>query len=613
MKKVNIVLVKIANRNLGDTVIYENVRFLIDKMIPTWRREKYNIIPYNIYSNNLELLCEADVIIFVGGGIIKYKYEMFYEYISRIIGAAEERGVPVFFNGVGVEGYDINNANARSLRDAINSNCVKGITVRDDVKLLKEHYIYNKNIAVTEVMDPAIWTKWAYNLNRKSESKEIGIGIIRHGIFNDNGIDAIDKEIQLEFWKSILERLNLEGLEWKVFTNGMKADEVFADEVLQYAGYDSTEKYKAKRFSHGKELVECISGFGGIIACRMHSNIIAYSLQIPSVAIVWNDKLKFWGKKIEHSERFIDVNDMNADLVVERLLQAMKQKQSKPSLRMRYTSFLSLEMFLLKYAKKNKNKAKNEEWWSTHLVAQALGGMNQIYANTNTLEAFTSSYNNGFRWFESDVRLTSDGEIVCINGWNTSSYSILQLEKDSLLRKEMTLEEFSNQSYYGNYKTNSFSELINGVKAYKGIRLFLDIGKPQKERSEYFYKKLIEEIPSDFVPNIIVCVQRKRDALLIRQMRYNLNIAYYLDENITDDNVDEFVEFCVQRDIGWVTVKAKNFNESYIKKLHQFNIKIYLFSEDNLNGVNSYIERGVDMIGTNYLSVNELHELYTNK
>lgn len=270
------------------------------------------IIPYNIYSEDVSVLERSDVIIFAGGGIIKYKYEKFYHYISDIIKVAEQNQIPVFFNGVGVEGFHASDERCMLLKQALNADCIKGITVRDDIRTLKENYIMNAKVRVRSVYDPALWAKDAYEIEEHEGSGCIGLGIVRHKIFADNGFSQVDKDFQLQLWTDIIRCLNDKGIPWKVFTNGLKSDEDFAVEVLQYAGYgDSVEVYKIDRMTEPQDLVNTISNFSALIACRLHANIIAHTLNIPSVAFIWNEKLKFWGEKIGLSSCFIDVAELN--------------------------------------------------------------------------------------------------------------------------------------------------------------------------------------------------------------------------------------------------------------------------------------------------------------
>ena len=104
--KINILLVEIVNRNFGDTVIADNTYALLQRALPRSSREQYVIHHYNFYSEDDAMISAADLIVFDGGGIIKFKREKFYFYIAHILEKAQERNIPVYFSGVGVEGYD---------------------------------------------------------------------------------------------------------------------------------------------------------------------------------------------------------------------------------------------------------------------------------------------------------------------------------------------------------------------------------------------------------------------------------------------------------------------------------------------------------------------------
>jgi polysaccharide pyruvyl transferase WcaK-like protein len=56
----------------------------------------------------------------------------------------------------------------------------------------------------------------------------------------------------------------------------------------------------------------------------MHACIIAYSLDIPAVGLVWNEKLTFWGKSIGLSQNFISLENNNSSNIVDCLEKSMK-------------------------------------------------------------------------------------------------------------------------------------------------------------------------------------------------------------------------------------------------------------------------------------------------
>ena len=51
----------------------------------------------------------------------------------------------------------------------------------------------------------------------------------------------------------------------------------------------------------------------------MHLSIISYALDVPSVNLVWNDKIPFFYQNIGYPDRAISIEDWNAEDVLKRL------------------------------------------------------------------------------------------------------------------------------------------------------------------------------------------------------------------------------------------------------------------------------------------------------
>lgn len=293
--KVKILLVQIVNRNLGDQVIADNAAYLVRQALSRLTGRHYVIQRYDIQSEDYEMAKTADLMIFDGGGLIKYRQEEFHAYVPALVDCARDHGIPVFFNCVGVEGYDPDDPRCRRLADALNAPCVKGITVRDDLDTLRRYYLHTDQVFTAQATDPAVFTPQVYGIQKDIRSKTIGLGIVRSRIFEDYGLAQITREFQLEMWQGITKELEARGYAWQFFVNGLRSDYDFAQEILVSMGRQSQAAVLlAPRPVESGELVGTIASYAGVIACRMHANIIAYALGIASIGLVWNDKMVFW-------------------------------------------------------------------------------------------------------------------------------------------------------------------------------------------------------------------------------------------------------------------------------------------------------------------------------
>ena len=157
-RPLKVLMVYTANMNFGDTVIGRNNRYLLDEILKDIDHE---ILEYSIFSRDTAQVAYVDALVFAGG-IIKSTTESFWLYLSEMIEAAQEHGVPVLLNGIGCESFYPEDERAVSLKRALNLSCVKAISIRDDIETLQRDWIVNPSIRVTPVVDVATWSACTY-------------------------------------------------------------------------------------------------------------------------------------------------------------------------------------------------------------------------------------------------------------------------------------------------------------------------------------------------------------------------------------------------------------------------------------------------------------------
>jgi len=283
-------------------------------------RKKWQTTKYYFYlkSNILPNIKNVDMLIFVGGGIIKYKQQEFLYIIDEITKVADKNNIPVIFNSVGIEDYDKANLKCMLLKKAINRKCVKAISTRDNIDLLQGKYIVNKKIYTTLAADPALYSSECYNIKKKN-SNIIGIGLIRPNIFKEYMYD-INEEFLLKLYKDLIDEIIRRGYQAKVFINGTNADYKIQNKLKEYLGDD--KKYSSifvSKPTNSKELVNIISSFKGTIASRLHASIVSYALGIPSIGLVWNKKQLMFGKIIDKENNFLTKEQFDSKYILDTL------------------------------------------------------------------------------------------------------------------------------------------------------------------------------------------------------------------------------------------------------------------------------------------------------
>ncbi|SFO26556.1 Polysaccharide pyruvyl transferase family protein WcaK [Pseudobutyrivibrio sp. UC1225] len=311
LKNQDVVLDKIDL--YGRKKIENNSNILVDKVRFHIRRMKYGPNEYELA--RLKKLCEKYIskdtkcIIFTGGGLIKYKYQLiFSRAIEMITDFANKNNVPVMFCGVGIEGYDENDVECQRLKKVINSDCVKVITTRDDIECLSNNYVDSATIKTALVADPACVISGLHKI-KNTKNKRVGLGVVRGRLFVDNGINA-DEDALIALYSSLYQEIKSRGYEPIIYTNGLGADQIFAEKLKKHLEITlNVNAEVANRPTTVEELCKIICSFDALICARLHSSIIAYSYGVPSIGIVWNEKQRMFGKIIGYPERFIDYSN----------------------------------------------------------------------------------------------------------------------------------------------------------------------------------------------------------------------------------------------------------------------------------------------------------------
>jgi polysaccharide pyruvyl transferase WcaK-like protein len=85
------------------------------------------------------------------------------------------------------------------------------------------------------------------------------------------------------------------------------------------------QSFLVERPIDDRVLVETINGYQSIITCRMHSSIAAFTLDVPSVILSWNDKVEKLMEIIGYPERAIKQPQFTAQYIVDSMEKAAKQ------------------------------------------------------------------------------------------------------------------------------------------------------------------------------------------------------------------------------------------------------------------------------------------------
>lgn len=275
------------------------------------------------------LIQESDIVIFGGAPVFNYRYQNFYERTAVTLEIAQKYNKPVIFSAIGVDGYDEGSEKCQRLKKALNLDCVKLVTTRDDFDSLKK-FISREEITVGKVSDPAVFTSQVFEKftawNSMDEKKKVGIFILRSNGFVDNGFN-FTRDDAASFWEEMVRELEDKGYDYEILTSGHFGDEAFLDYLIKNRNINPDKC--VFNMNYPERLVRKISTYDAVVSCRLHPSIISYALDVPSFGIVWNSKVKYFYESIGHKDRVISVKGINPKDIVERIGQAITEGVNK--------------------------------------------------------------------------------------------------------------------------------------------------------------------------------------------------------------------------------------------------------------------------------------------
>ena len=294
-------------------------------------------------------LKDVDAIVFAGGGFLKFRTQGLNYYVEQIMKIARKNNIPVMMNGVGIEGYSETDIRCQRLKKAINQDCFKVITTRDDIDTLKNNYIVNPNIKIAHVGDPALWVPECYNMKRnENPSNVVGINVIRGRVYQAYGITLSEFEL-LNFYKKLVQGVEERGWDWVLFSNGMAADQKFGAMLLRALGCSDRRKILPTA-NNSVEFLEQIRSFKLVFGARLHACITSYALDVPVVGLIWSEKLRIFADVIGKKDSFFEENELNIDNILdamEREMNSNYDKTIRDDLRTRTKNYLEMFMDML--------------------------------------------------------------------------------------------------------------------------------------------------------------------------------------------------------------------------------------------------------------------------
>jgi len=272
-----------------------------------------------------ERLKHSDALIIGGGQLIMDNDLSFPLRISEAVNCASEARLPICFYACGF-GAEWSRPGVKRFQKALRNPGVAWISLRD--RFSRDAFVnqFGERLVKEISFDPALVCAEVFGVERNNSSRVIGIGITSPDVFQQRFPGKkVDNNAWLEFWSGLIERLEDHGMQVRLFTNGSPEDATFMNSIVNNS---PGAVGRADIPKTPLELVQLIAGYRGVISHRLHANIIAFSLGVPSVGLGWDPKVEAFSVMSGRSEFFLPPNEIDIEKTVNRLEKALAAEDS---------------------------------------------------------------------------------------------------------------------------------------------------------------------------------------------------------------------------------------------------------------------------------------------
>ena len=277
------------------------------------------------------------------------------------------------------------------------------------------------------------------------------------------------------------------------------------------------------------------------------------------------------------------------------------------------TGKTELPWFIGKYtAVPTMTKLEEWGWEGAPLIAHAGGGIvyrnesgqREILTYTNSLEAIQSNYEKGFRVFEIDFNLTTDGYLVAAHNWN-NQYG-----------EQKSLADFTKNGIREDLTSMTLDDVMEQLHVNQDMILVLDIKSYQwseeeiLDRYQTIHDTALIHGGQSTLDRIVPQIYQRSEYDLIKQVYSWKNIIYtlYRDKDIPEEDVLAFARD--KEDLPIITLPKSRVNAAFSQTLHAIGKKVCVYTINDLDHLPEWLNQGVDWFCTDTMTPDGWRSLY---
>jgi len=248
------------------------------------------------------------------------------------------------------------------------------------------------------------------------------------------------------------------------------------------------------------------------------------------------------------------------------------------------------------------------------LISHALGGIGE-YTGTNSVEALEKAYRSGLRVFETDISVTSDGQLVLRHDWEAGTYNILgQAIPKSQPLEPMSLQQFKSEKIQQRYTPMTFKELAAFMSEHPDMLLVTDTKEDDSAKAADIFKRIVHE-----AGQVDAQVLRRLIPQLYKQDNYEAVSSVYPFKQyiytlyMNGDSMNDVVSFASSKGIGVVVMDENRYTPEFVQRLLDKGIYTYINTINDVDRIHALMSEGVKGVMTDFVVPDDLQEARAEK
>ncbi|WP_178022544.1 phosphatidylinositol-specific phospholipase C/glycerophosphodiester phosphodiesterase family protein [uncultured Paenibacillus sp.] len=254
-------------------------------------------------------------------------------------------------------------------------------------------------------------------------------------------------------------------------------------------------------------------------------------------------------------------------------------------------------------------KAEDQGFKAHRMVAHAMGGIEGL-TYTNSYDAFLANYEKGFRVFEVDLLLSSEGRLVARHEWGESfTRQLGQQDKLAPDRQGavLTHAEFKAAKIQGIYEPLDWIDVLELMEQYPDVYIVTDTKQSTPDEIRRIFTQIVDEAKMKD-PALL---ERVVPQIYNRSMWEPVERIYPFDSVIftlyqTHETDEEVVAFAKDKELAAITMSDVRANAGLIRELNRIGVPSYIHTINDSETMAKLKKMGAYGFYTDFLTETDL-------